>query len=80
MKKITENQKLQLIGLLVIGDSLRKRLDDVADSIGEILSLEDDGSHYYGCASDMLYEGGDAIQRVNDLLKKLQMSVSAGRD
>jgi len=80
MSEITENQRLQLIGLLLIGDSLRKRTDDVADSIGEILGLEDEGSHYYGHASDTLYEGGDAVQRVDDLLKKLQVSVSAGRD
>lgn len=65
---ITEQQRLQVTGLLAVASSLRQRLRDVEDALGDVLSVPADTSGYRRHVTDVVW--GDASD-ADDLLTRL---------
>ena len=75
MKTITENQRLQLIGLLTLSQSLDRQLSQILRAAHEITEEEGDA----GQTADFIYWGhqgiDDPVHAANELLKRLEISV-----
>jgi len=76
MKKttITESERLQLIGLFTVAESLTRQLAAVERAAGELLGVENDDHNYYGHLSDAIYSDGPI--GVDGLLTKLGVTVA----
>ena len=67
--EITENEKLQLIGLLVLAQAGNERMKDILKAVTAITGEKDDMGH----SSDAVYSDYTA----DELLEKLNITVSA---
>lgn len=70
--KITENEKLQLIGLLVLAKAGNERMRDILKSVISITGEKDDNGH----SSDAIYSNYTA----DELLGKLGITVMPSND
>lgn len=76
MPPLTQNERLQLLGLLTLAERHTQQLEQVQQSIESILDLTDDDRA--GHIGDSIYGmDGDPVSRLDSLLERLGLTVES---
>ena len=71
MKTISRDDYLKTVGLLTLAQSYAKKAGEAEAALGELLDCQE-GQHYFGHASDAVWEGHSA----DEMLRRMKVEVA----